>query len=69
MSFSHQKEFGIYHGDAFNNTTLLIDEADSQEEAEAMVDRLYEGRTDPDGADQVNIIDKAGSVTKEYTVI
>ena len=64
----HKKAFGIYHWDTFDNETILIDEANTQQEAEAKVQKRYGERIRSTGADQVDIVDKKGNVVKKYSV-
>lgn len=68
MTIHHKKEFGIYHWDTFDNTTLLIDEADSLEEANEKIKNKYGNRIRCNGADQVDIVDSKGSVVKTFSV-
>ena len=65
----HTKEFGIYHWDTFDNETILIDEADSKEEAVEKVKKKYEGRIDEKGgADRVDIVDSSGNIVEKFYV-
>jgi len=64
----HSKEYGIYHWDTFDNTTALIDEADTLEDAIRLVYEHYSERMRPDGADQVDIVDSEGKVVRKYKV-
>lgn len=65
---SHKKQFGIYHWDTFDNTTILIDEKDTLEQAHAFVQERYKGRIGPTGADQVDIVDQNGNIVDAYKV-
>jgi hypothetical protein len=66
---SHKKEFGIYHWDTFDNVTILIDEADTLDEALDKVKDKYEDRINPKhGADQVDIVDQNGDIVKKFKV-
>ncbi len=65
---THKKEFGIYHWDTFDNETLLIDEADTLKEAKDKVEKRYEERIRPTGANQVDIINQQGIIVKKYSV-
>ena len=65
---SHKKEFGIYHWDTFDNVTLLIDEADTLDEAKDKVKKKYGDRIRPTGADQVDIVDQKGAIKEKYNV-
>lgn len=61
------KAFGIYHWDTFDNTTYLLSEADTQEEAEAYV--AANCRVRDNGADRVDIVTRdGGDVVKIYKV-
>ena len=64
----HSKEYGIYHWDTFDNTTFLVDEADTLNDAIRLVSEHYEGRIRPDGADQVNIVDSMGKIVCKFKV-
>lgn len=64
----HKKAFGIYHWDTFDNETLLIGEAQTLEAAKAFVQTRYAGRIGPDGADQVDIVDRSGNVVEKVSV-
>lgn len=64
----HTKEFGIYHWDTFDNTTFLVDEADTLEEAIQLMTEHYEGRLRPDGADRVEIVDSEGVAVRKFAV-
>lgn len=63
-----QKEFGIYHWDTFDNETFLIAQADTQEEAQALVEELYKGRLKSSGADRVDIVTRSGDVVAAFSV-
>ncbi len=65
---THTREFGVYHWDTFDNVTLLIDEFDTQNKADAFIHTRYFARLSPNGADQVDIVTKAGDVVKSYKV-
>ncbi|MCK9458247.1 MAG: hypothetical protein M0R80_01175 [Proteobacteria bacterium] len=64
----HKKKFGIYHWDTFDNETILIDEANTQQEAEDKVQKRYGDRIRSIGADQVDIVDKKGNIVKKFSV-
>ena len=64
----HKKQFGVYHWDTFDNETWLVGEADTVEEAEALVDDKYGNRIRMDGADRVDIVNATGEVVKKYCV-
>jgi len=68
MSIEHKKEFGIYHWDTFDNVTILIDEADTLEEAKKKTKEHYKGRIRVDGADKVDIINSKGDIVQQYPV-
>lgn len=69
MSIKHnKKEFGIYHWDTFDNETFLIDEADTEQEAENKIKDRYGDRIHPNGADRVEIVDSKGDVIKKFSV-
>lgn len=68
MAIKHKKEFGIYHWDTFDNVTLLIDEADTEAEARAMVENKYGKRISCHGADRVNIVDSSGAIIEDYSI-
>lgn len=63
------KEFGVYHWDTFDNETIRIDEFDTLDEATDFVEKdKYKGRISPQGADKVDIVDKSGTIRKQYSV-
>jgi len=67
----HKKAFGIYHWDtfeAFGEDTILVDEADTLEEAERKVVKRYGDRIVYNGADEVHIVNRQGEVVKRYAV-
>jgi hypothetical protein len=67
----HKKAFGIYHWDTFEESgedTILVDEADSLEEAERKVVKWYGPRIVYNGADEVQIVNRQGEVVKRYPV-
>lgn len=68
MPIEHSKEYGIYHWDTFDNTTSLVDEADTLEDAIQLVQDHYEEHLSPYGADQVDIVDSEGEVVRKYKV-
>jgi hypothetical protein len=68
MPIQHTKEFGIYHWDTFDNETILIDEADTLQEAKDIVAKRYKGRISGQGADQVDIVDSNGTVMEVFKV-
>ncbi len=69
MAVTHEKKFGIYHWDTFDNETLLIDEADTLSEATKIVEKKYAGRLNfAHGADQVDIVDRSGKIVKVFKV-
>lgn len=68
---THKKPYGIYHWDTFETTgedILLVDEADTVEEAEAKVKRLYGNRISNHGADRVEIVDQQGEIVQSYLI-
>lgn len=65
---SHKKAFGIYHWDTFDNTTILVGEADLLSEATAIVHDKYGLSISPNGADRVDIVDLYGSVISTFTI-
>jgi len=68
IAIEHTKEFGIYHWDTFDNETYMVDEADTLEQAEAMVKEKYGSRIRSSGADQVDIVDRKGNLVRSYRV-
>ena len=64
----HTKELGIYHWDTFDNETLLVDEADTLNEAVEKVETRYKGRIRDDGADQVDIVNSKGDIVRKFKV-
>lgn len=68
MPIQHKKKLGIYHWDTFDNETLLIDEADTLTQARAKVRKRYGDRIRVSGADQVDIVDKAGNIVECFKV-
>lgn len=68
IPISHEKEFGIYHWDTFDNETWLVDEADTLEEAEEKVRNKYGDRISNNGADKVDIVNKNGDVIKNFSI-
>jgi hypothetical protein len=68
MPIQHIKEFGIYHWDTFDNETFLVDEADTLKEAQDKVGDRYGSSIATDGADQIDIVDKKGTIIKRYKV-
>lgn len=70
MPIQHQKEYGVYHWDTFDNETLLMFQADSMEEAEAYITEKYksQGRIAGSGADRVEIVDSKGNIVVKYSV-
>ncbi len=71
----HKKEFGVYHWDTFDNETFLITknwdtgeqaDFDTLEEAEKFVKEHYGDRLNPNGADQVDIVNKKGDIVKHF---
>ena len=68
MLLDHEKEFGVYHWDTFDDTTFLIGQYDRLPEAIKDVKVRYKGRLRADGADQVQIVNKEGEVVKTFNV-
>ena len=68
MGISHTKEFGVYHWDTFDNETLLVGEADTEEEAATLVNDKYGDRVSLHGADRVDIVDSKGNVIDHYSI-
>jgi hypothetical protein len=68
MPIEHTLEFGIYHWDTFDNTTVFVDEAVSLSKAIQKVKKKYKGRIDPQGADRVDIVNLNGDVVKKFQV-
>jgi hypothetical protein len=64
----HKKEYGVYHWDTFDNETHLVDESDTIEGAESIVQSAYAGKISSDGADQVDIVDKSGNIVQKFKV-
>jgi hypothetical protein len=69
MPIQHNKNFGVYHWDTFDNETLLVGEANTLNEAEEIVQKKYKGRISGQGADQVDIVDKKGSIVAKFHVM
>lgn len=65
---THKKNFGVYHWDTFDNETLLVDEADTLEEAQEILNKRYKGRISGNGADKVDIVDKQGNIVQQVSV-
>lgn len=65
---THKKDFGIYHWDTFDNETILVDEDSTLEGAVDKVMEKYAGRISPNGADQVDIVDKDGNIVSKFRV-
>jgi hypothetical protein len=68
MPITHTLEFGIYHWDTFDNETILIDEANTLEEAKQKIKDHYGDRLTKDGADQVDIVNSNGDVMRKFSV-
>lgn len=68
MPIKHTKEFGIYHWDTFDNTTFLVDEADTLPQAKQKVIDKYGGSISYEGADRVDIVNKNGRVIETYSI-
>lgn len=68
MAISHEKEFGIYYWDTFDNETFLVAEADSLQEASDTALEKYGSQIRTTGADRVDIVDKAGNIVERYSV-
>ncbi|KKK94301.1 hypothetical protein LCGC14_2684220 [marine sediment metagenome] len=64
----HKRKFGIYYWDTFDDVTLLIDEADTLEEARDKVGEKYGDRIRLSGADKVDIVSDDGTVVESYPV-
>jgi len=64
----HTKQFGIYHWDTFDDQTFLIHETDTLPDAQAWTEEHYKGRLWDYGADQVDIVNRAGDIVKKYAV-
>lgn len=64
----HTKKYGVYHWDTFDNETFLVGEADTLAEAQSIVTTRYGGRLRPNGADQVDIVDKHGNIIEKHAV-
>lgn len=64
----HEKKFGVYHWDTFDNETILVKDFDTLTEAQNYVSMQYKGRIVPHGADQVDIVDDKGNVVRSYKV-
>lgn len=65
---THQKAFGVYHWDTFDNETLLIGQENTLKEAQEFVTKHYGSRLRASGADRVDIVDKKGKVVSRYSV-
>ena len=63
-----QRPYAVCHWDTFDNETLLVAEADTLPDAEAIVAERYKGRLRSDGADRVDIVDSEGRVVRAYSV-
>jgi len=53
-----KKRFIVNHWDTFDNEDFTVGEADTREEADAIVEKEYAGRLHQDGADVVQIYDR-----------
>lgn len=58
----HEKPYGIYLWDTFDNSTILIDEADSIEEAEDIAHNSYGDSMNLHGADRIEVVDLKGNI-------
>lgn len=65
---THQKSFGVYHWDTFDNETFLVSEHDTRAEAESSVNDKYGERICRSGADKVDIVNQNGDVLRSYSV-
>lgn len=61
------KAYGIFHWDTFDNVTILIGEADTLLQAQQFVQNKYKNRLSPNGADQVDIVDRLGNIVEKYS--
>jgi hypothetical protein len=68
MAISHKKKYGIYHWDTFDNVTLLVDEADTIEQANSKIHNRYGSRFSMQGADCVEIVDKKGCIIARFNI-
>jgi hypothetical protein len=64
----HKKPFGVYHWDTFDNNTILIAERCTHDAAIKFIKSTYKKRINLNGADRVDIVDKAGNVVQSYKV-
>ena len=65
---SHKKEFGVYHWDTFDDVTLLIDEFDTLLESQGFIAKRWKGRLKLNGANQVDIVDRVGTVVESHKI-
>lgn len=64
----HNKEFGVYHWDTFDNETFFKQDFDTLDQAEEYVNEEYKGRIRLSGGDKVDIVDSKGNIRRQFSV-
>jgi len=60
--------YRVYYLDTFDNEAFLQDSFDELVEAEVYVNDKYKDSLSSSGADQVEIVDKSGSIVRTFQV-
>jgi hypothetical protein len=68
----HIKAFGVYYWDTFeegDDSTFLLHETDTLNEAKEYVQKKYKDRISPSGADQIDIVNKDGDIVEKFSIM
>lgn len=63
---THNKKYGMYYWDTFDDETILIEESDDLNYLRDKVTKKY--RVDSQGADVVEIVNNIGKILASYKV-
>ncbi|MHA2428275.1 MAG: hypothetical protein ACXADB_09655 [Candidatus Hermodarchaeia archaeon] len=68
ITLEHEKDYGVYHWDTFDDTTLFMGEGDTVADCCLLILNKYSSRIVGNGADRVEIVDQEGNIVVRFNI-
>jgi hypothetical protein len=68
ITLEHEKNFGVYHWDTFDDTTIFVGEGDTVADCCLLILKEYSSRIVGSGADRVEIVDQEGNIAATFNI-
>jgi len=68
ITLEHEKDYGVYHWDTFDDTTLFVGEGDTVADCCLLILKEYGSRIVGHGADRVEIVDQEGNIAANFNI-